>query len=130
MTDEVESAAQVVITVEGEEVTVAELDTTKEVNVEELGGSGHLLPSGYSITEIRYRGSMVCNGNRTDLEDVFFDNQGKPVPGTITVTHMDGTPEQWNEVLVISEGYQMREGEVSQTSYEWVAMSKDGDTDA
>lgn len=129
MTEEVESAAQVVFTVNGTEVTVVELDTNKEINVEELGGSNHLLPAGYSITSIRYRGSMTCNGSKHDLESEFFDAQGKPIPGTLTVTHMDGTPENWNEVLLISQGYQMREGEVSQTAFEWVAMSKDGDTD-
>lgn len=127
MTDEVESAAQVIVGVQGREVTVSELDTTKEIDVEKVYGSNSLLPSGYSIKSIDHSGAMVCKGNKKELEAVFFDPRGKPIPGVITVIHMDGSRTDWYEVIVVSEGYQLREGEVTQTSFDWVAMSKDGD---
>mgnify|MGYP006295510797 CR=1 FL=1 len=127
MTDQVESAAQVVVTVGGEEITVAELDTTKEIDVEKIYGSNAILPAGYAIKKIDHSGSMALKGNRKDLEQHLFDPNGVPIPGTLTVTHMDGDTTSWYELFVVSEGYQLREGEVTQTMYDWVAMSKDGD---
>lgn len=122
-----ESAADIVVSV-GEnfpEVVVESLSVTKNVDVETLYGSGQTLPDGYSINQVSYEGSMTCKGNRQDLDEAFFDENGIPrVLSAITITHLDGGETSLMEILVTSEGYEMNSGETVETSYEFIAMKK------
>ena len=131
-----ESAADITVSV-GEdfpEVVVESLSVTKNIDIETIHGSGQTLPDGYAINQISYEGSMSCKGNRQDLDEAFFDENGIPrVLSSITITHLDGDDTALYDILVTSEGYEVNSGETVETSYEFVAMSKstsgDKDTD-
>jgi hypothetical protein len=132
MTTRKESAADIVVTVGDEEVVVESLSLTKNVDVEEIGGSGRVLPDGYAIHAVRYEGTMTCKGNRQDLNSKFFDDNGVPeVLDSLSITHLDGTLTEFHELLVTTEGFEFSTGETSETSYEFVAMRKgiDGQVD-
>jgi hypothetical protein len=122
-----ESAADIVVSV-GEdfpEVVVESLSVTKNVDVDTIYGSGQTLPDGYAINRVSYEGSMSCKGNRQDLDQAFFDDNGIPkVLGAITVTHLDGGDTAFYDIIVTSEGYEVNSGETVETSYEFLAMSK------
>lgn len=125
-----ESAADITVTVGAGEVVVETLSLTKNVDVETIYGSGAVLPDAYSINQVSYEGEMTCKGNKKDLESDFFDTNGIPrVLDAISITHNDGTSTDYNDIIVTSEGYEMNSGETVQTSFEFIAMSKDADTD-
>ena len=130
-----ESAADITVSV-GEnfpEVVVESLSVSKNVDIETIYGSGQTLPDGFAINQVSYEGSMSCKGNRQDLDEAFFDENGIPkVLSAITITHLDGGETAYYEILVTSEGYEMNSGETVETSYEFVAMKKgrNGNTDS
>lgn len=131
MAERKEATADIRVAVGDEtDVVVSQLSLTKNIDIEQLRGSGRTLPDGYAINAIDYEGSMECNGNKKDLESKFFDDNGIPVPlPAITVSHYDGSTTKYQEVLVTSEGYEASEGESTTTSFDFVAMAKDTDTD-
>ena len=121
-----ESAADIVVSVGDEEVTVESLSVTKNVEIDTIYGSGKTLPDGYSINEVSYEGDMTCKGNRHDLESHFFDSNGIPkVLDSITITHRDGGSTALQDILITSDGYEMDAGETVETSFEFIAMKKE-----
>lgn len=126
MANRKESAADIRVSVDDDtDVVVSRLQLTKDIDVEQLGGSGKMIPDHYSINQITYQGTMELNGNKLDLQDKFFDDNGIPiVADAITVTHMDGTSTSYQEIIVTSEGWEMNEGESTTTTYEFIAMGK------
>lgn len=127
-----ESAADVTISVGSEsEVVVERLTLTKNIEVSTIQGSGKTIPDSYSIDAIEYQGNMELQGNRLDLEDMLFDDNGIPREATITVTHFDGSTTVFYEVIVTSSGWEMTAGETTTTQYEFMAMgrSRDDQTD-
>jgi hypothetical protein len=126
MADRKESAADIVVSVEDrEDVVVEQLSVTKEIDIETIYGSGRTLPDGYSINQISYQGSMELQGNKLDLQDVLFDDNGIPKEVTINITHFDETLTSFTEVLATNEGWEMSSGESTTTSYEFIAMGKE-----
>lgn len=120
-----ESAADITVSVGDEEVVVESLSVNKSVDVETIYGSGQTLPDGYSINQVSYDGDMTCKGNRQDLEDTFFDENGIPIVlDAITITHRDGGTTVFYEVILTSDGYEMNSGETVETSFEFIAMKK------
>jgi hypothetical protein len=123
-----ESAADIRVSVgDGTDIVVERLTLNKNIDVEQIYGSGRLMPDGYSINEVSYEGTMELQGNRLDLEDQLFDNNGVPVEVNITVTHSNGTATTYQEVIATSEGYEVSAGETTTTTFEFMAMSKEGD---
>lgn len=126
MADRKESAADIVVSVEDrEDVVVEQLSVTKEIDIETIYGSGRTLPDGYSINQISYQGSMELQGNKLDLQDVLFDDNGIPNEVTVNITHFDDTLTSFTEVLATNEGWEMSSGESTTTSYEFIAMGKE-----
>ncbi|OYR54910.1 hypothetical protein [Halorubrum halodurans] len=125
MANRKESAADITVTVGEEEVVVESLSVTKNVDVDTIYGSGQTLPDGYAINQVSYEGDMTCMGQKLDLEDKFFDENGIPrVLDAITITHHDGSSSSLLEIILISEGYEMSAGETVETSFEFIAMKK------
>ncbi|UBF22605.1 tail tube [Halorubrum tailed virus 25] len=125
MANRKESAADITVTVGEEEVVVESLSVTKNVDIDTIHGSGQTLPDGYAINQVSYEGDMTCMGQKLDLEDKFFDENGIPkVLDAITITHYDGSSSSLQEILLTSEGYEMSAGETVETSFEFIAMKK------
>ncbi len=129
MVDRKEAAADIVVNVGNEQVAVEQLSFSKEIEIDTIYGAGNIIPSGYAITEISYAGNMSIKGNKKDLEDKFFDENGVPkILSSITVTHLDGGSTSFDSALVTNQGYEVNSGETVETEFEWIAMSKDEDT--
>jgi len=117
------------------EVPISRLDTTKDIEIEEIRESS-LKATGYSITAISYSGTMMFKGstltrnfgNDQSINDVVYDENGVPVPVSITITHdINGDPESYQTVLVTSDSYEVRNEEVTETAFDWDAMDRTSD---
>jgi hypothetical protein len=129
MVDRKEAAADIVVNVGNEQVPVEQLSFDKEIEIDEIYGAGNIIPSGFAVNKINYSGNMSVKGNKKDLEEKFFDDNGVPdVLEAIVVTHLDGGATSFDTVLCTSEGYEVTSGETTETSFDWIAMSKDEDT--
>lgn len=125
MADRKESAADITVTVDEEEVVVETLNVTKNVDVETIYGSGQTLPDGYAINQVSYEGDMTCKGNKFDLEGKFFDENGIPkILDAITISHLDSTSSALQQIILTSEGYEASAGDTAETTFEFVAMKK------
>lgn len=133
--EEYESAANITFTIDGVELPIQSIDTTKDVEIEEIRGN-NLKPIGYSITEIAFSGSMTFDGNgilgeadteEEELEDFFTDDNGVPTDGaTITVMHdNDDKQTEYFDVMVTSDGYETSSGEVSGLTFDWISSDRD-----
>ena len=129
MVNRKEAAADIVVSVGEEQVAVEQLSFSKDIEIDTIYGASNIIPSGYAITEMSYSGSMTVKGNKKDLEDKFFDSNGVPkILNAITVTHLDGGSTSFDSALVTNQGYEVTSGETTETAFEWIAMSKDEDT--
>jgi len=129
MANRKESAADITVSVgEDTEVVVETLSLTKEIDIEEIYGSGKAFPDGYAINQVSFKGSMELMGNRLDLEETLFDDAGIPVEFNITVTHFDGSSTKFKQCLTISDGWEMNQGESTTTSFELIAMDRSRET--
>ncbi|WP_330630661.1 hypothetical protein [Halocatena halophila] len=125
MVERKENTADIVVNVGSEEVTVANMTYTKDIDVSAIYGSGQTIPNGYTIGHISYEGEIECEGNKHDINGHFFDGNGVPqVLDSITVTHLDGSETAFYEVLCTSEGYEVSDGDTTTTTYEYIAMRK------
>lgn len=128
MADRKESAADIHISIGDEtDVVVERMTLNKNIDIEQIYGSGRTYPHGYAINQIDYQGTMELQGDRLELETQLFDGNGIPVESTITVTHFDGGSTIYTEVLATSEGYEMNQGESTTTTFEFIAMGKSHD---
>jgi hypothetical protein len=126
MAERKEAAADIVVSIENEDdVVVEQLSATKEIDIETIYGSGRTLPDAYSINQISYQGSMELMGNKLDLEQTLFDDNGIPVEVTINITHFNDELTSFTQVLATSEGYEMSAGDTTTTSFEFIAMGKE-----
>lgn len=141
--DRVESAANITLNIsrggdqDGGEagtirVPISQLDTTKEIEISEIRESS-LKATGYSVTSISYSGSMSFAGERVHgpdnepvrIESLLYDDEGVPVPCSITITHeLSGDSETFEDVLVTSDAYEVQSESETETSFDWVAMDK------
>lgn len=124
MSEQAEAAAQVEVFIEGERITVHDLDTTTEIDIERHYGSGHLDPDQYSIKSIKHDGSIMLKGNKLALGQSLYNEDGSPREGVMTITHMDGSVTEYKQFLIVGEGFQFSEGETAETSYDWIAMGR------
>lgn len=136
-----EAAADITFSIDGVEITIASIDTSKDVEIEQIRGN-HLKAQGYSVTEIEFSGSMTFDGNGyvdevdidfedadadeedyMHLEDFFTDSEGVPVDGAnITIYHdNDDKQTTFEDVMVTSDGYESDSGEVSGITFDWIA---------
>lgn len=126
MAERKESAADIAVSVGGEtNLVVEQLSLTKEIDIETVYGSGQTLPDGYGINQISYQGSIEFQGNKQELEDALFNDDGIPVEFTVTVTHHNGEATDFKQCLITSEGWEMNAGEITTTSFELIAMKKE-----
>lgn len=126
MADRKESAADITVAVGSEsDVVVEQLSATKEIDIETIYGSGRTLPDGYAINQISYQGSMELQGNKLDLEQQLFDDNGIPKEVTINITHFNDELTSFTQVLATSEGYESNAGEATTTTFEFIAMGKE-----
>jgi hypothetical protein len=138
MVDRKEATADIVVNLgtgstdesEGaQRIPVQELSYDKKIDFDTIYGAGHVIPSGYSINQMSYSGTMTIKGNRKDLEKNFFDENGIPKElESIVITHLDGESTNLNTVLCTNQGYESNSGETTETTFEFIAMSKDNDT--
>lgn len=121
-----ESAADITISIGESEEVVESLSVTKNIDVETIYGSGQTLPSGYAINQVSYEGDMTLKGEKFELEDMFFEASGgvPKVADGITISHFDGSSTSYNDIIVINEGYEVNSGETTETTFEFVAMSR------
>jgi len=124
MVNRKESTADIRVSVGEEEVVVESLSATKNIDIEQIYGSGQTLPDGYSINQVSYEGDMTLKGNRLDLESKLFDMNGIPKVFNVNITHLDGTPSGFQECLCTSEGYEASSGDTTETSFSFIAMRK------
>jgi len=117
------------------EVPISRLDTTKDIEIEEIRESS-LKATGYSITAISYSGTMMFKGSTLtrsfgdvqSINNVVYDKNGVPTPVSITITHdRNGQPDSYQTVLVTSDSYEVRNEEVTETAFDWVAMDRTSD---
>lgn len=134
MAERKETAGDIEVKVSpNETVTVESLTMNEEYDIELIYGSGMQFPSGYAIKQASFQGSMTIQGNKKDLKDHFFDSvTGMPkVCDSVTVNHLETEDDSardstsYNEVLVTNKGYEVNDGEVTETTYEFVAMQID-----
>lgn len=126
MAERKESAADIALSVgEDNDVVVEQFSATKEIDIETIYGSGRTLPHGYSVNEVSYQGSMELQGNRLDLEEQLFDDNGIPVEAVINITHFNEELTSFTQVLATSEGWEMNSGESTTTTFEFIAMGKE-----
>lgn len=134
MVDRKEAAADIVINLgSGEDgaqqVPVEELSYDKEIDIDTIYGAGNIIPSGYAINEMSYSGTMTIKGNKKELESNFFDENGIPKElDAIVITHLDSTNTSLNTILTTDQGYESNSGETVETTFEFIAMSKDEDS--
>ena len=117
------------------EVPISRLDTTKDIEIEEIRESS-LKATAYSITAISYSGTMMFKGSTLtrsfgdvqSINNVVYDKNGVPTPASITITHdRNGQPDSYQTVLVTSDSYEVRNEEVTETAFDWVAMDRTSD---
>lgn len=132
--DRIESSADITLTVDGIEVPIAELDTEKEIEMTEHRQNS-LKANGISFESISYSGSASFKGDRVSgpdgrrrLDDLIYDDEGIPVPVTITIYHdLEGDSDEYQDVFFVSDGYNSSNESESETSYDWIAMRKGGE---
>jgi len=116
------------------EVPISRLDTTKDVEVNEIR-ENTLKSNGYSITSISYSGTMMFKGSKltktidadttVHLDDLLYDGDDVPKPVSITINHdFSEEYEVYKHVLVTSESYEVRSEETTETAFDFVAMDK------
>jgi hypothetical protein len=132
--DNIESSANITLTVDGIEVPIAELDTQKEVEMTQHRQNS-LKANGVSIESIDYSGSASFKGDRISgpdgrrrLDDLIYADDGTPVPVTITIYHdLEGDSDEYQDVFFVSDGYNSSNESETETSYDWIAMRKGGE---
>lgn len=142
MAERKESADDIEITVgDGSIVTVETLSLNEEWDVETIYGSGYQYPSGYSIKNAKYNGSLTVKGEATKHRGDFFTGEAPAYDGppkvmdAILVHHMKDEESgvrkstSFQDVIVTTSGYEMNDGEITETSYEFIAMRRKTVTD-
>lgn len=117
------------------EVPVSELDLTKEVDMERVRETG-LYPDGYAINAIDIDGSLTFagsvvrdpGGDRINLDDVLFKDDGTPKTFDISIVHQDaeagadGSTDTIENAIINSSEYSVSSGESTESSYEFMAQ--------
>lgn len=124
-----ESAAQITLNVNGTEYRCKSVDTSIDVDIEMIYGN-NLKPDGWAVNQIEYSGSLGFHGDvKEEITPKLHgaNDEGVPSEGhSITITHADGSSTTFEDVFMSSGSYSMSEGDVTETTYDWVAMDRSG----
>lgn len=123
---QVETAAQIALAINGTLYRVKDVDTTVEVTLEMVRGN-NVKPQGWGITEANFSGSLSFNGDVSgEITPQLTQGDGvTPVEGcSLVITHMDGSSDIYTDVMMEEESYSSQEGSVTETNYNWVAFDK------
>jgi hypothetical protein len=121
-----EAAAQVVFHIGGNKMRVKEIDTSVDVDIQMIFGN-NLKPDGWAVKKAEFSGSLAFHGDVAGtVTPMLTRGDGvTPVEGNaLTITHMRGRADTFTDVMMGNQGYNMSEGEVTETTYEWVSMDK------
>lgn len=119
-----EAAAQIKLNINGTDLRVKSVDTSVEVDIQMIYGN-NLKPDGWAVKEIAFSGSLGFHGDVAEQVNALLSNDYEPEEGnSLTITHMDGSSETYSDVMLSTHEYSMSEGEVTETTYDWVAMDK------
>lgn len=124
--NQTEAAAQIALNLNGTNYRVKSVDTSVDVSIEMIYGN-NLKPDGWGVTEASFSGSLAFHGDVAGvINPELTDGDGvTPVEGnTLTVTHMSGRADVFQDVLMGNQSYSMSEGEITETQYEWSALDK------
>lgn len=129
--DRIESSANITLVVGDTEVPISSLDRTKDVEITQVRQNS-LKANGYSITSIEYSGSATFKGYRISgpdgrdrLDDLIYDEEGVPCPVTIVIEHeLGGETDVFEDVLFVSDSYEVSTDEETETAFDWIAMRK------
>lgn len=128
MVDRTESAADIHVALGNEnEIVVQRMTLSKDIDVETIHGSGRFFPDSYALNQASYQGTFELAGDKMDLEEQLFDDNGVPIEATVNVTHFDGGLTSYTPIIVTSEGYEMNDGESTTTTFEFVAFGREHD---
>ena len=122
-----EAAPQIVLSINRTPYRVKSVDTTVEINIEMIRGNT-LEPSGWGITDVAYSGELTFHGDVSGIitPELTREDGITPVENTtLTISHLRGDPDRFHNVLMTEAGYSMEEESLSETTFSWVAMSKD-----
>lgn len=154
--DQVESMANIyvelVLPAEGEddsaskhEVPVAELDVTKEVDIERIREGG-LRPDGYAINSIDVDGSITFSGHtirvtspesnaQYNIGSLLMDGDGVPKPFDVQIIHQqeDVSDNEKNarvttiqNCIINTHEYSGSSGDTTETSFEFIGQRVNG----
>lgn len=124
MASDEENAADITITIDGTVIVVEQLQVNEDIDIQKRYGSGYNFPSGRSMGHIDVTGSFTIVGvESNDLNSLFFNSNGKPREfDAITITHQNDSVTQISDCIVQNRGYEINDGEMTETSYEYDAM--------
>lgn len=124
MTNQEENAADIAITAQDITIVVEQLTVNEEIDIQKRYGSGFNHPSGRSMGHIDVTGSFSIIGvESSDLNAVFFGSDGKPQEfDAITITHKNGKSTEIRDCIVENRGFEVNDGEMTETSYDFDAM--------
>lgn len=132
MTDIIESAAQIVVEVSGQEIVVTDLSLNDDFDMERNYGSNRLEADSLSFKKIERGGSLTLKGSKVELEDALFYQPGDdipegfevhtPKPFVMTILLLNGNTKSRRDNYVTSGGFQFSEGETAETTYEFITM--------
>lgn len=139
--DQYEAAANITFSIDGVEIPIGSIDTSKDVEIEQIRAN-NLKPIAFSITEIDFSGSMTfegsgyldelgvedeVDGGEDHLEDLFTNDNGVPVDGCgITIYHENSDKQTvYDDVMVTSDGYESESTEVSGVTFDWIAGDRE-----
>ena len=136
--EDFESAANIAFSIDEYEIPMLSVDLSKDVEIEQIRAN-QLKAIGYSVTEIDFGGTVTFPGNgyiseiedlisggeidAVHLEDLFTNDEGIPTDGAnVGIFHENENKQTtYEDVMVISDGYETETGEVSGVTFEVIA---------
>jgi hypothetical protein len=124
MANKEENAADITITINDVTIVVDQLQVNEDIDIQKRYGSGYNFPSGRSMGHIDVTGSYTIVGvGSAELNSLFFNENGKPKEfDAITISHDNGETTEVKDCIVQNRGYEVNDGEMTETSYEYDAM--------
>lgn len=123
MANRKESCSDITLSVGDVEVTIESVNVDDEFDGEEVFGN-NVEPDGYVIHEHTVGGSFEVHGKKEEVNEILFDDDGLPVPATITIEHYgDVEPTRLTDVITTSKGYEASQGDFTTTTYDFFVAS-------
>lgn len=104
-------------------IAVDSLSLNEDIDFTKRYGSGNNKPTGRSTGHFDAGGSFTVMGlEKSVLNYLLFDENGHPKKFTISITHPSGLSTGVTGCKVESRGYEISDGEMSETSYDFDAF--------